>query len=232
MACRGKGGAVKHFSEEDWLDFVREVMPSSRRAAMEEHLESKCPECVQVCQFWEHVRDIAQREPANEVPSTVLRAADAVFADWRLRFVLPARAKRAFPIFDSLLDPLPLGVRSAAQAPRRVLHRSGRWTVDLRIESEPGDRVSITGQVLKPGWQPKEEFKTRVLLASHHTSVAETDTNHFGEFQFAFHRAPHLTIYITVSGQHVIAIPLPEPDQPLQLKKRSSNIEKSGNDPA
>lgn len=223
---------MKHFSEEDWLDFVREVMPSSRQAALEKHLESQCPECMQLRHFWESVRNVARRESANEVPSHVVRAGEAVFAGWRLRFVLPTRAKRAFPIFDSLLEPLPVGVRSATQAPRRVLHRWGQWTVDLRIESEPGDRVSITGQVLKPGWQPKEEFKTRVLLASRHEPVAETDTNHFGEFQFTFHRAPDLTIYITVSGQHVIAIPLPEPDQPLQFKKRSSSIEKSGNDPA
>ena len=149
-----------------------------------------------------------------------MRAGEAIFADWRLRFILPARARRARPIFDSLLEPLPVGVRAGAQAPRRIVHRWGRWTVDLRVDWEPGHRVSVTGQLLGPGSQPEEGSRPAVLLVSRHTPVAETGLNRFGEFQFLFHRAPELVIYITLPEQHVIAVELPDPDRPLLFKEK------------
>jgi len=232
MACDTKGVRVKHFNEEDWLDFVRGTMPESRRAAMEQHLGSECPECLRLRGFWENVRTVALRESAIEIPPEVVRAGKALFADWRLRFVVPGQARFARAIFDSLLEPLPAGFRSPAQPPRRVLYRRGQWTVDLRIEAQPVERVSVTGQLLKPGWQSKEGSKTGVLLVSQDKTLSETEMNQFGEFQLTFHRAPDLMIYIMVSGRHVIAIDLPDPDKPLQFRKRSSSVENRGHSPA
>jgi hypothetical protein len=211
---------VKHLSDEDCLDFVRKVMPAPQRAAAERHLESECPECLRLCKFWENVCDVARRGLAGEVPPGLVRAGEVIFGDWRKRFILPAQARRARPIFDSMLEPLAAGVRGAAVPPRRVLHRWGKWIVDLRIESEPGDRLSVTGQMLNPGWRPEEGSNTVVILMSRDTIVAETRANEFGEFQFTSQQAPDLTMFIELPGQPPIAIALPDPNQPLSLKKK------------
>ena len=214
---------MKHYSDEDWLDFVRNVMPAARRAALEEHVQSGCSECTRLQKFWEDVCSVARSESAHEVPRHVIRGGETLFADWRLRFVLPYRARRARPIFDSLLEALPVGVRSSAKAPRRVLHRWGKWTIDMRIDAERGDRVALTGQVLKPGLQDEEAPHIGVLLLSGDQRIVESETNRFGEFQLRFHRVPDLMIYFTVSGQRVIAVALPDPDIPMQLNTASSS---------
>src|SRR5690242_21218204 len=108
-ACKAEGDPVRHFSDEEWLDFVRQVMPASQRAPLETHLQSECPECVHLRRFWQNVHDVARREGGSGVPPEVTRAAEAAFAEWRRTVVLPLQATRARPVFDSLLEPLPAG---------------------------------------------------------------------------------------------------------------------------
>jgi len=213
---------VKHFSDEDWLDFVRDAMPSARRAVVEEHLRSECPECLRLRRFWENVRDVALRQPGSEVPPEMIHAEEALFKNWRRRFVLAAQAKPARPIYDSLLVPLPAGVRATGQPSRQIVHRWYQWTVDLRIETEPGDRLSLVGQVLRPGWRPRMESQTGVLLMSREHVLQETGMNQFGEFEFEIQRAPDLRIRIELPKQHAITVALPPADQPLPLKRRGS----------
>jgi hypothetical protein len=213
---------VKHFSDEDWLDFVRDVLPRPRRAVLEGHLHEDCTQCLRSQSFWENVRDVASRHARSEVPPEVIEAEEGLIKSMRRRSVLPAQARRALPIYDSLLVPLMAGVRSTGLSARRVVHRWNQWTVDLRIETEPGDRLSLAGQVLRPGWRPLKEFNTGVLLMSRDTVLQETGMNQFGEFQFTVQGAPDLTIFIELPQQHPIAIDLPPVDQPLTLKKRGS----------
>jgi hypothetical protein len=212
---------LKHFSDEDWINYLRDVMPPASRSAAEQHLQTGCPQCGRVKGFWQGVNEIARRELENEVPEKVNEAAAALFADWRRKFVLPNQARRARPIFDSLLQPLPAGVRAATPPPRRVVQRANRWTIDLRIESEPGDRVWVAGQVIEADRRDHEdEFKADLLLMSRDVLLTETAVNTFGEFQFTFQRVPELTIYIELEGQPAIAVALPEADQPLPVKRR------------
>jgi hypothetical protein len=211
---------MKHFTDEDWLEFARGSLSSSDRDAMETHLQHGCPDCARLRACWEKTVETAHRGRGYEAPLETIQAAEAAFEDWRKRFVLPARARRARPFFDSLLEPLPAGVRHGAEPPRRILHRWGQWRIDLRLESEPGDRLAITGQVLKPGWQPQEDARTGVLLLSHDRIVGETEANTFGEFQITCQRSPELTLFIEVPREVSIAVTLPAPGQPLAGRKR------------
>jgi hypothetical protein len=212
---------LKHFSDEDWINYLREVMPPASRSSAEQHLQTGCPQCVRSKAFWQAINEIARRERENEVPEKVNEAAEALFLDWRRKFVLPNQARRARPIFDSLLEPIPAGVRAANRPPRRVVQRSNRWTIDLRIESEPGDRVWVAGQVIDADRRhPEEEFKAGILLMSRDILLDETAVNSFGEFQFTFQRVPELMIYIELQGRPAIAVALPEADQPLPVKRR------------
>lgn len=223
---------MKHFTDEAWIDFVRDSLPSVDRNAMEQHLRSGCRECARLRTCWAEVVGTARRERGYEAPAKVLTAAQAAFDDWRKRFVLPAQARLARPIFDSLLEPLPAGVRHGAQPPRRILHRCGQWRVDLRLDAEPANRLAITGQVLKPGWQPQGDARTRVLLLSRDRIVSESEANSFGEFQFTCERSSELTILIDLPGQAPIAVTLPDPGQPLAGKKDSPGADHTREDPA
>jgi len=220
---------LKHLSDEDWINYLREVMPPASRSAAEQHLQTGCPQCERSSAFWQAVNEIAKRERENEVPGKVNEAAEALFIDWRRKFVLPNQARRARPIFDSLLEPIPAGVRAASPPPRRVVQRSNRWTIDLRIESEPGDRVWVAGQVIEADRRDHEdEFKADVLLMSRDVLLNETAVNSFGEFQFTFQRLPELMIYIELQGRPAIAVVLPEADQPLPVKRRSGSKTNEG----
>jgi hypothetical protein len=214
---------MKHFSDEEWLNFVRDVLPRPRRVAMDGHLRSKCPECLRSHGLWESVRDVALRQPATEVPPGVREAEETIFKTWR-RLALVAQARRAQPIYDSLLVPLPAGVRATGLTSRHVIHRWYQWSVDLRIDTEPSNRLSLVGQVLRPGWRPKNDSKTGIFLMSRDIVLQETGMNQFGEFQFAVQRVPDLTIVIELSQQHSIALTLPLDDQPLTLKRRGSDL--------
>src|ERR1044072_187430 len=106
-----EGVAVRHFSDEDWVNFVLEVLPPPQRLALEQHLRRGCSECEHSRKFWENTYKIAQRDRATQVPDELQRAGEEMFAVWRRKYVLPTRATRALPIFDSLLEPVPVGVR-------------------------------------------------------------------------------------------------------------------------
>ena len=170
---------LKHLSDEDWINYLRKVMPPASRSAAEQHLETGCPQCERSKAFWQAVNEIARREREDEVPEKV------------------------------------------NEAPRRVIQRSNRWTIDLRIESEPGDRVWVAGQVIEADrGDHEDEFKADVLLMSRDVLLNETAVNSFGEFQFTFQRVPELMIYIELQGRPAIAVALPEADQPLPVKRR------------
>jgi len=213
---------VKHFSDEEWLDFVREVMPASRRTVLEEHLLSGCSTCVELRTFWESVRDVAHRHSRAEVPPGLIEDEKAIFTGWVRRFILPTRAKRTYPIFDSLLVPVPTGVRAIALSPRRVVQAWRHWIVDLRILSEPGDRMSLIGQLLRRGWRPENDFKADVLLMKGDTVIAETQMNNFGEFQFGLQRIEDLGIFIDMPRGQTIAVAVPNPDQPLTVQTQKN----------
>jgi hypothetical protein len=213
---------MRHFSDEDWLSFVRDSLPSPDREAMEEHLHSGCRPCARLRTCWAKIVETAHRDRGYQAPPEALRAAEDAFGDWRKRFVLPARARGARPFFDSLLEPLPAGVRDGAEPARRIQHRWGHWRVDLRLESEPGNRLAITGQVLKPGWQPEEDPRTGVLLMSRDRIVTEMEANSFGEFQFSCEFSPELTLFIELPSRVPIAVTLPAPGQPSTVWARTT----------
>jgi hypothetical protein len=216
---------VKHLSEEDGLDLARDAMPAPKRRLAEEHLQSECPGCVGCSTFWKRVSEIARRERENQVPATVLQAAEGLFADWRRRFLLPTAARRARPFFDSLLQPLPVGVRAGDVPPRRLIHRWRSWVIDLRMQPEPRNRLSIAGQVLEAGRQePKHDLIGGVVLMSRDVILRETETNRFGEFELNIEREPDLLLFLELHGKPAIGVALPDVDEPLVFKGRGAAI--------
>jgi len=209
MRCDG----VKHFTDEAWIDFVRQVMPPDEAAVIQEHLNDACEECRNSCAIWRTAAEIASRESRYEVPQQTVRMLEATYAEWRGIHVLPKSARVARLVFDSFLEPLPFGVRASSASARRILCRSGEWTIDMRLEREGGNRMFLAGQVLRSAKKTGAHVASMdITLMSADRLLTQASTNQFGEFQMKFDCAQDLQLYIDIPGRRPIAVPIPGPD--------------------
>jgi DNA-binding response OmpR family regulator len=116
-------------------------------------------------------------------------------------------------VFDSFLQPLADGVRSAQIPDHRLLYESGDVMVDLSLE--PGrdtQRVRLIGQILDPA-KPGPQLRSAPVVLQGQTEPIETSTtNELGEFQFDFDPRPDLRLEIGVRENHWLSIDLPDPE--------------------
>jgi hypothetical protein len=204
----------EHFTEDRWSDFVRGVLSAAEAAPLRQHLEEGCETCQQAFRLWQMVAEVAKREVSNEVPEALLRSSRAAYMGWRRLNRLAGRVRTASLVFDSLLTPLPSGVRSEGFAPRRILWRAGEWSCDLRFEPSDDKRIFLMGQVLTSRQHSASIGGLSILLMTTKALVAETTVNQFGEFQLQFDQANGLRIFIDVPGSRPVAILLPDLKNP------------------
>jgi len=201
-----------HFTDENWLDYVRGLSPAPKAIIIKQHLEKGCQICHQSFQLWRTVAETARSEIPHEVPEHLVLAIQAAYIAWSRRHLFPRRARMALLIFDSWLKPLPAGVRNDSPLPRRIIERAGPWLIDLRFEPAAGKRMFLMGQVLRSGKHGEARVNLPILLMSPDALLMETSANQFGEFQLQFDQANGLRIYIDVPRQRPIGILLPDLD--------------------
>ena len=86
-------------------------------------------------------------------------------------------------LFDSFASALPAGIRSGEGAARQLLYTTGRHEVDLRIEPQyDSARVLLVGQLLNSADPNQPVDKAIVALVAGKDTLAESVTNHLGEF--------------------------------------------------
>jgi len=198
-----------HFKDEIWVDYVRGLSGADDASAIEQHIQNECQACIRSFRFWQTLAEYAAGEARINIPEPDLRAGRTAYSEWFRRYSLPARARMARLIFDSLLQPLPAGVRGAGPSPRRILATLGSWSVDLRLESSSGRRVSLAGQVLRSG-KGGGPLKPPVVLMSGDVLVAETSANEFGEFELQFDEMNGLRLYLEIAASRPMGINLPD----------------------
>src|SRR6266704_1632676 len=95
-------------------------------------------------------------------------------------------------IFDSALQPLPVGVRSAQPAEQRLLYESGDVMVDLWLELQrDSQRINLVGQILHEAKSTLRLPCAPVVLQSKAEPIEATTRNQLGEFQLDFDPHPH-----------------------------------------
>ncbi len=104
-------------------------------------------------------------------------------------------------IYDSLLEPLPGGVRARRPKWRQLLYEAGDFYIDLVFYQVPNTRlIRLLGQVTNrrdPTWFPG----TRpILLKSGKTTVRRAASSEFQEFQMEYEPQPGLRLEVPIVG--------------------------------
>jgi len=220
------GGEVmktKHFSNEEWADFVRHTLPVDRRNEMELHLGEGCRKCKTSLEMWDAVLLCATAERSYVPPDSAVRTIKGLFALHKPVKRLPRALEAARLVFDSFRQPLPAGVRAGSRPPRQVLYKSGGYWVDMRLEKAPtSDRLTLVGQILDARSPNKRLNDVPVFLLSGSRELARTATNRFGEFHLDVNavRRPRVCLGIT-KGKAIIVL-LPLVNKPMRRAPRAA----------
>jgi hypothetical protein len=203
---------MKHFTTEDWVDFVNQAASSNQQQAMQKHLESGCKSCTETVTLWQKVRNTAAAEAKYQPPAASVRIAKAAFATagW---IAQPKQAGGLIQlVFDSFLQLAMAGARSAGAGMRQMLYRADPYQVDIQIESKPeGDRMVITGQLLDISRPDIVGREIQVSFSNKRGSVVHTVTNKFGEFRGE----------IDNSGDLELSFPRPD-EKPIVISLRNA----------
>jgi hypothetical protein len=203
---------MKHFTTEDWVDFVNRAASSNQQQAMQKHLDSGCKRCSETFTLWQKVRHTAAVEARYQPPAGSVRIAKAAFATagW---IGQPKKAGGFIKlVFDSFLQPAVAGARSAGAGMRQMLYRADPYQVDIQIESKPdGNRMVITGQLLDISRPDIVGREIEVSFSNKRGSVVHAVTNKFGEFRGE----------IENSGDLELSFPRPD-EKPIVISLRNA----------
>jgi hypothetical protein len=199
---------MKHFTDKAWLDFARRLLPAETMSRMRAHLESGCEKCAELSALWEAVTEIVRRQSDYEPRESAVNAAKAAYAarQWSSASAFEGIARL---IFDSFVDAVALaGIRSISSTARHLLYQTGSWTIDVRLDTESGRRMTIAGQVLACEVESAPDLHGKAILMRGETTVAQTSTNEFGEFQIVCDCGSDLRIRLQISGKQPVSLTL------------------------
>jgi hypothetical protein len=190
---------VKHFSEEAWADFVRDLVAPTVKMAMQQHIDRGCNKCEAALRVWRSVVAIAREENVFTPPGDVVRVSKSQFAP-----AAPDPKHGPRLLFDSSLQPVTAGVRGSVSA-RQFLYETDDHYIDLRLEPRAGsDRACVVGQVLNRTRSDRAARELPVRLLGGKLSLAATTTNQFGEFQIEFDSGQNLCLLIGHEDNEII----------------------------
>jgi hypothetical protein len=193
----------KHFTSEDWIDYVRELQTPTQAARMKDHLD-QCDECQKSFRLWAAVNSAAAKDLDYTPPSDAVRIARSLFEPAKPQSFGGLVAKL---IFDSAHQPLTAGVRGSVSICRQLLYQYGQRFIDLRVEGHPTSKeVSLTGQIQQSIGQPES---IPVALCGGQGTIQHTETNSRGEFHMTF--VPEQDLHIEIDmNEKKIRVRVPE----------------------
>ena len=218
---------MTHYSQEQWVDFARNVVGEDEKRRMENHLKTGCVRCSKELGIWQRLHQVARRESAYVPSDGTVRTANASFANRTVRSADRTRPGIASLLFDTLRNPILAGVRSTGTSPRQVLYGAGTYRIDVRIEPQmDSERVILMGQVLNSA-NPEERLpELPVTLFKGRKVLAESTTKQFGEFQIECELDGGFRLMVMLPGQAEVILPLIDPAfgiEEIQSYKTDSN---------
>jgi hypothetical protein len=199
---------MRHFSPEQWADFVRKTLQPKDMREMQSHLESGCEQCRADLAAWSEIGDLAAQERSFGPPAAAVNMAKAAIK----LHARPACRSIAELLFDSFSAPALAGVRSAATQSRQLLYGFDDYRVDLRFEPNlDRDQALLVGQILNSDKSSADLGKIAVTLQRGRQVLGMAETNEFGEFQLECDLGGRLELQLTLPGGEIAKVPLVEP---------------------
>lgn len=201
---------MKHFSTQEWIDFVNQTASISERQAMDRHLTVGCTRCRETVSLWQKVHNTAAIEPSYQPPANAVRLAKAGFSAQFTRDHRRASRGIVQVLFDSFLQPALAGARSVGLGTtRQMLYRADPYQIDVQIEGKPGsNRIVVAGQILDMSNPSLMSQNMRVTLSNCRGNSVLTATSDFGEFVGEVENSGDLELSISGSGERPIVISL------------------------
>ena len=202
--------STTHFDDDAWQNFVRGILPASKKQAMQSHLDRGCAECQISYETWRRFVETTSRGSLATADSAD-SFATTVFA---LLGRVPFRAGLALlaePVFDSCQGPAPVGIRGAVAAPRELVYEAGGYLIDLQLEQQTGGGGALTGQVVH-AWTEGATRGAGVVLLRDDSLVGQTVANSIGEFQLDCQYWNNLKICLGIADGTFIEVKLPQAD--------------------
>jgi hypothetical protein len=203
---------MAHYSSQNWIDFVRNLVSPQDAEAMTTHLKSGCESCAKDKATWSRLAAFAKTETQYEPPQDVVNMAKALVQATKREKALRIR-EIAELVFDSFLTPQLAGVRSAAGVgTRQLLYRAGEVMIDVRFEAnDESEKFAVTGQVFRDQGSKVGITRVPISLISGKNELARTSTNQFGEFYLEHESADkNLQVSLEVNSEKDVFIPLDE----------------------
>jgi len=200
---------MKHYSTEEWIDFVNHVATSARQVAMQKHLATGCKSCKETVSLWQKISKSANAEAIYQPPSDVLRVAKAAFATSGLAPSKKEPGGLIEVLFDSFRQPAIAGARSVVIGTRQMLYRADPYQIDIQIEPKPGgNRIVITGQLLDLSHPGVIGSNVQVTISNRRGNSVAVATNQFGEFSGELENSGDLELSIPCGDESPIVISL------------------------
>ena len=200
---------MKHFTTEEWIDFVNQVTSHKKQEAMRTHLESGCKRCTEQVAMWQKVRNAAAVKAQFQPPAGGVRMVKAAYASAGLGKKQKQASSMLEVLFDSFLQPAVTGARSTAMGIRQMLYRADSYQIDMQIEAMPGtNRLVVTGQLMDVSTPEIVSRDVQVTLSNRCGSVVHTVTNEFGEFRGEIDNSGDLELSVPCRGHQPITLSL------------------------
>jgi hypothetical protein len=200
---------MKHYSTEEWVDFVNHTVTAGQQKDMQKHLATGCKPCKETVSLWQKVSKTAAAEANYQPPADTVRLAKAAYLTTRLN--TPPKESRSLVevLFDSFLQPAVAGARSVVIGTRQMLYRADPYQIDIQIEPKPGtNRLVITGQLLDLGNPGVIGRDIQVTLSNNRGNTVVATTNQFGEFSSELENTGDLELTIPGEAEEPIVISL------------------------
>jgi hypothetical protein len=199
---------MKHFTSEEWVDFVNQMTPQKKQETMRKHLGG-CSECAEKFALWKKVRATAASESSYQPPPNTVRVVKAAYDATRMASQEKEAKSLVEVLFDSFLQPAVAGARSMATGTRQMLYRADSYQIDLQIEPKPGSNLLvITGQMMDVSTPEMVSRGVPVQLSNYRDSLVQAVTNEFGEFRCEIDNSGDLELSVPGRGDTAISISL------------------------
>jgi len=195
---------MRHYEIEDWVDFVRGIVPREVREAMQQHLDGGCEICDASARFITHLAETTAADRLYDAASASL--ASAAIRAFASRMAEDLNTLVASLIFDSALELQTVGVRATQPVTRHLMYEAGSYVVDVRLEQpSSGSGSLLIGQIVNRLAPETALSEIPVSLLAGKRLVSTSRSDRFGEFIIDYEEVPDLLLRFSLvaAGQQI-----------------------------